>query len=79
MAFVVIMLAVHRPGCVGSILFGGGNVSEAQQTQVVTLARDPDLVVGNRLHCLELIDCFDVGRRHVVGPLWVRIGDRLRP
>jgi len=40
-------------------------VSEAQQTQVVTLARDPDLVVANRLHCLELIDCFDVGRRHV--------------
>ena len=54
-------------------------MSEAQQTQVVTLARDPDLVVGNRLHRLELIDCFDVGRRHVVGPLGVRIGDRLRP
>ena len=49
-------------------------MSEAEQTQVVTLARDLDLVVGDRLHCLELIDCFDVGRRHVVGPLGVRIG-----
>ena len=49
-------------------------MSDAEQTQIVTLARDLDHVAGDRLHCLELIDCFDVGRRHVVGPLGVRIG-----
>ena len=52
-------------------------MSEAEQTQVAAPARD--LVVGDCLHCLALIDCFDVRRRFVVGPLGVRIGDRLRP
>lgn len=32
------------------------------------------MVAGDRLHCLELIDCFDQDRRHVVGPLGVKIG-----
>jgi serine phosphatase RsbU (regulator of sigma subunit) len=49
-------------------------VSEAEHTQVITVARDLDLVSGDRLHCLELIDCVDTGRRHVVGPLGLRIG-----
>ena len=49
-------------------------MSETEQTQVVTLARDLDMVAGDRLHCLELIDCFDQDRRHVVGPLGVKIG-----
>ena len=47
---------------------------ETEQTQIVTLARDLDPVTGDRLHCLEMIDGFDIGRRHVVGPLGLRIG-----
>jgi len=38
------------------------------------MARDIDLVSGDRLHCLELVDCADGGRRHVVGPLGLKIG-----
>jgi serine phosphatase RsbU (regulator of sigma subunit) len=38
------------------------------------MARDIDLVSGERLHCLELIHCVDTGRRHVVGPLGLKIG-----
>ena len=49
-------------------------MSEAEHTRVVTVARDLDLVPGDRLHCLELIDCVDSGRRHVVGPLGLKIG-----
>ena len=49
-------------------------MSEAEHTQVITVARDLDLVSGDRLHCLELIDCVDTGRRHVVGPLGLKIG-----
>lgn len=49
-------------------------MSEAEQTRIVTVARDLDLLAGDRLHCLELVDCFDAGRRHVVGPLGLKIG-----
>jgi hypothetical protein len=49
-------------------------VSDAEHTQIITVARALDLVSGDRLHCLELIDCVDTGRRHVVGPLGLRIG-----
>ena len=49
-------------------------MSETEQTRIVTVVRDLDLVPGDRLHCLELIDCFDTDRRHVVGPLGVKIG-----
>ena len=49
-------------------------MTEADNTQVITVARDLDLIPGDRLHCLELIDCVDVGRRHVVGPLGLKIG-----
>ena len=49
-------------------------MSEGEQTQVVTMLRDFDLVAGDRLHCLESIDCFDADRRHVVGPLGISIG-----
>jgi serine phosphatase RsbU (regulator of sigma subunit) len=52
----------------------GRQLSETEQTRIVTVARDLDLVPGDRLHCLELIDCFDTDRRHVVGPLGVKIG-----
>ena len=46
---------------------------ETEQTQIVTLARDLDLITGERLHCLEFTDG-TVDRRHVVGPLGLRIG-----
>jgi len=49
-------------------------VSEAEQTRIITFARDLDLVPGDRLHCLELIDCVESDRRHVVGPLGLKIG-----
>ena len=38
------------------------------------MARDLDLVRGDRLHCLELIDWVDGARRHIVGPLGLKIG-----
>lgn len=47
---------------------------ESEQTQIVTLARDLNPVAGDRLHFLELVDGLDLGRRHVVGPLGLRIG-----
>lgn len=46
---------------------------ETEQTQIVTLARDLDLITSERLHCLEFTDGA-VDRRHVVGPLGLRIG-----
>jgi len=49
-------------------------VSEAEQTRIITVARDLDLVPGDRLHCLELVDCVDRDRRHVVGPLGLKVG-----
>jgi pSer/pThr/pTyr-binding forkhead associated (FHA) protein len=49
-------------------------VSEAEQTRIVTFARDLDLVPGDRLHSLELVDCVDSDRRHIVGPLGLKIG-----
>lgn len=45
-----------------------------EQTQIVTLARDLDLVTGDRLHCLEFVDGGEVEICHVVGPLGLRIG-----
>jgi len=45
-----------------------------EQTQVVTLARDIDLVTGDRVHCLELVDGDGAEIRHVVGPLGLKIG-----
>ena len=49
-------------------------MSETEQTQIITLAQSLDLAPGDRIHCLELIDCFDTDRRHVVGPLGLKIG-----
>ena len=49
-------------------------MSETEQTQIITRAGSLDLIPGDRLHCLELIDCFDADRRHVVGPLGLKIG-----
>ena len=44
------------------------------QTQVVTFARHVDFAPDDRVHCLELIDGFDFGRRFVVGVVGVNIG-----
>lgn len=45
-----------------------------EQTQVVTTAREIDLVTGERVHCLELIEGGEAEIRHVVGPLGLKIG-----
>lgn len=49
-------------------------MAEIDQTQIVTLARDIDLVAGERLHCLEFSLGGDVEERHVIGPLGLKIG-----
>lgn len=49
-------------------------MAEMEQTQVVTRARETDLIIGDRLHCLELSAGDQVERRHVVSPLGLKIG-----
>lgn len=51
-----------------------GQVADIDQTQIVTLARDIDLVAGDRLHCLEYSLSADSEERHVIGPLGLKIG-----
>ena len=41
-------------------------MTDGERTQIGSLLRDIDLVAGDRLHCLELIDSTDMGRRHIV-------------
>lgn len=45
-----------------------------EQTQIVTRAREIDLISGDRLHCLELSIGDGVEKRHVISPLGVKIG-----
>jgi serine phosphatase RsbU (regulator of sigma subunit) len=45
-----------------------------ERTQVVTVARNIETGVEERLHCLVLVSGFDVGRRHLVGPAGVTLG-----
>ncbi len=45
-----------------------------EQTQIVTRAREIDLVTTDRVHCLELSLGEDVEKRHVVSPLGLKIG-----
>jgi hypothetical protein len=45
-----------------------------EHTQIVTRAREIDLVTGDRLHCIELSVGDEVERRHVVSPLGLKIG-----
>lgn len=59
--------------CLSSLRSEVGDLLETEQTQVVTLARDLDLITGERVHCLEFTDG-SVDRRHMVGPLGLRIG-----
>ena len=49
-------------------------MAEIDQTQIVTLARDIDLVAGERVHCLEFSLDGDGEVRHVVSPLGLKIG-----
>ena len=49
-------------------------MSDSDRTQIGSLSSDLDLIAGDCLHGLDQIDCLDVGRRHVVGPLGVTIG-----
>ena len=45
-----------------------------EQTQIVTRAREIDLVTTDRVHCLELSLGEDVEKRHVVSQLGIKIG-----
>ncbi|MEZ5735454.1 MAG: SpoIIE family protein phosphatase [Novosphingobium sp.] len=49
-------------------------MSEIEQTQIVTRAREIDLVTGDRVHCLELSIDGDIEKRHLVSPLGLKIG-----
>jgi len=49
-------------------------LKEIEQTQVVTRAREIDLITSDRVHCLELSINGDVQNRHVVNPLGLKIG-----
>ncbi len=49
-------------------------MSEIEQTQIVTRAREIDLITGDRVHCLELSIDGDVEMRHLVSPLGLKIG-----
>jgi serine phosphatase RsbU (regulator of sigma subunit) len=48
--------------------------TDQEHTQVVTFARNIDVALEARLHCLELMDGFDAGRRHIVGRAGTSIG-----
>ncbi len=45
-----------------------------EQTQIVTRAREIDLITGDRVHCLELAIGDEVEKRHLISPLGLRIG-----
>lgn len=49
-------------------------MSDVEQTQIVTRARELDLVTGDRVHCLELSIGDEIERRHIVTPLGLKIG-----
>ena len=49
-------------------------MSDTLQTQIATMASSLDLILGDRLHCLEYRDANDTDLRHVVGPLGLKIG-----
>lgn len=49
-------------------------MSNSDRTQIVASSNELDLIAGDCVHCLDQIDCLDVGRRHVVGPLGLSVG-----
>ena len=49
-------------------------MAEMEQTQIVTRAREIDLITGDRVHCLELAIGDEVEKRHLISPLGLRIG-----
>ncbi len=52
----------------------GRAMLEAEQTKIITTVRNAQLAVDGRIHCLEFVDGFEVERRHLVGPMGLRIG-----
>jgi serine phosphatase RsbU (regulator of sigma subunit) len=51
-----------------------GSRLDLEQTQIVTSARRPDIALDDRVHCLEMIDGLEIGRRHVIGAAGATIG-----
>src|SRR5215813_6049091 len=51
-----------------------GSKMDDEFTQIVTLARDAEFAIEERLHCLEFNDGLEIGRRYIIGPVGVRIG-----
>lgn len=49
-------------------------MADVEQTQIVTRARELDLVTGDRVHCLELAIGDEIEKRHIVTPLGLKIG-----
>lgn len=49
-------------------------MAESEQTQFITRADAVNLITGNRLHCLELLNGDAVESRHMIGPLGLKIG-----
>jgi len=51
-----------------------GKGLENDRTQIVTVARAPDVGVDDRFHCLEMVSGVEVGRRHLIGVAGLTIG-----
>ena len=49
-------------------------MAESEQTQFITRADAVNLITGDRLHCLELLNGGEVESRHIIGPLGLKIG-----
>lgn len=49
-------------------------MADVEQTQIVTRAREIELITGDRVHCLELSIGDEVEKRHIVTPLGLKIG-----
>jgi len=47
---------------------------DEEQTQVVTFARNLEVALDERVHCLEVVDGVEPGRRYVIGAQGVTIG-----
>jgi hypothetical protein len=47
---------------------------DPEQTRIMTPARNAETGLNTRLHCLELIDGVEIGRRYLIGPSGVTIG-----
>src|ERR1700684_2325363 len=52
----------------------GGTRLDQDQTQIMTSAHDMIVALDERVHCLEVVEGLEVGRRFLVGPLGVTVG-----